>query len=143
MIPQRYAPQTYALMRIVFALIFLNYGLQKFGIFGGIDGKGGAAPFLSWPFGMAGLIEVVTGVLMLIGLLTKPAAFIASGEMAVAYFWIHQFHGMAIGQPMGLTPVQNGGQAAVLFCLAFLYVATHGAGIWSVDEMRSGAGAKS
>jgi len=106
MIPQRYAPQTYALMRIVFALIFLNYGLQKFGIFGGIDGKGGAAPFLSWPFGMAGLIEVVTGVLMLIGLLTKPAAFIASGEMAVAYFWIHQFHGMAIGQPMGLTPVR-------------------------------------
>ncbi len=141
MIPQRYAPQTYALMRIVFALIFLNYGLQKFGVFGGIDGKGGGAPFLSWPFGVAGLIECVCGGLILLGLGTKFAAFLASGEMAVAYFWIHQFHGMAIGQPEGLTPVQNGGQAAALLCLGFLYIATHGAGTWSVDEM-IGGGAK-
>ena len=138
MIPQRYAPQVYALMRIAFALVFLNYGLQKFGIFGGIDGKGGGAPFLSWPFGVADLIETVTGVLLLIGLLTKWAAFLASGEMAVAYFWIHQMHGIAIGQPEGLTPVQNGGQAAALFCLGFLYIATQGAGTWSVDEMLGG-----
>jgi putative oxidoreductase len=142
MIPQRYAPQTYALMRIAFALVFLNYGLQKFGIFGGIDGKGGGAPFLSWPFGVAGLIECVCGALILLGLGTKFAAFLASGEMAVAYFWIHQMHGIEIGQPVGMTPVQNGGQAAALFCLGFLYIATNGAGTWSVDEMMGG-GAKS
>ena len=135
-----YATQTYALMRIVFALVFLNYGLQKFGMFGGIDGKGGGAPLLSWPFGVAGLIEVVTGGLILIGLGTKFAAFLASGEMAVAYFWIHQMHGMEIGQPVGMTPVQNGGQAAALFCLGFLYIAARGAGIWSVDEMIAGGG---
>lgn len=138
MIPQRYAPQTYALMRIVFALVFLNYGLQKFGIFGGIDGKGGGAPFLSWPFGVAGLVEVVTGVLMLLGLGTKYAAFLASGQMAVAYFWVHHLHGIEIGQPVGMTPVQNGGQAAALFAVAFLYIATKGAGTWSVDEMIGG-----
>ena len=67
MIPERFAPQTYALMRIVFALVFLNYGLQKFGLFGGVGG--GSVPFLSWPFGVAGFIETVTGFLILIGLL--------------------------------------------------------------------------
>jgi len=137
MIPQRYAPQVYALMRIAFALVFLNYGLQKFGVFGGIDGQGGSAPFFSWPFGVAGVIEVVAGVLILVGLMAKPAAFLASGEMAVAYFWLHQFHGMDLGpmNPVGLTPLQNGGVAAALFCFGFLYIATNGAGTWSVDEM--------
>lgn len=143
MIPERYASQTYALMRIVFALVFLNYGLQKFGMFGGIDGQGGSAPFLSWPFGVAGLIEVVTGLLILIGLQAKPAAFVASGQMAVAYLWIHQFHGMELGpmNPVGATPVQNGGVAAVLFCFGFLYIASRGAGIWSADAAMGG-GAK-
>ena len=140
MIPERYGPATHALMRMAFALIFLNYGLQKFGLFGGIDGQGGAAPFLSWPFGVAGLIETVAGTLILIGLWTRPAALVASGEMAVAYFWVHQFHGIAIGQPAGPTPVQNGGQAAVLLCFGFLYLAANGAGIWSVDAMRTPAG---
>jgi|SRR5688572_12047184 len=130
MIPERYAPQTYAVMRIVLALIFLNYGLQKFGMFGGVDGQGGSAPFLSWPFGLAGVVEVVTGVLMLIGLLTRIAAFVASGEMAVAYFYFHF--------PMGGTPVQNMGQTAVILCFVFLYIASRGSGIWSVDSMRGG-----
>jgi putative oxidoreductase len=137
MIPERLAPQTYALMRIVFALVFLNYGLQKFGMFGGVGG--GAVPFLSWPFGVAGFIETVTGFLMLIGLITRAAAFVASGEMAVAYLWVHQFHGIEIGQPVGPTPVQNGGVAAVLLCFGFLYIASRGAGIWSVDAARGGA----
>lgn len=128
MIPERYAPQTYALMRIVLALIVLNYGLQKFGMFGGVDGQGGSAPFLSWPFGVAGVIECITGVLLLIGLLTRLAAFIASGEMAVAYF-IYHF-------PMGGTPVQNMGMTAVILCFVWLHVAARGAGIWSVDAMR-------
>ena len=136
MIPERFAPQTYALMRIVFALIFLNYGLQKFGMFGGVGG--GSVPFLSWPFGVAGFIETVTGFLILIGLITRAAAFVASGEMAVAYLWVHQLHGIEIGQPVGPTPVQNGGVAAVLLCFGFLYIASRGAGIWSVDSMRGG-----
>jgi putative oxidoreductase len=139
MISARYAPHAHALMRIAFALIFLNYGLQKFGFFGGVDGQGGPAPFLSWPFGVAGVIEVVTGTLILIGLWTRTAAFLASGEMAVAYFWIHQFHGIEIGQGLGPTPVQNNGQAAVLLCFGFLYLAAAGAGIWSVDAARSTA----
>jgi putative oxidoreductase len=132
MIPERYAPQLYAVMRIVFGLVFLMYGSQKFGMLGGVDGQGGAAPFLSWPFGVAGLIEVIVGALLVVGLLTKYAAFIGAGEMAVAYFMTHL--------PNGLLPVQNGGQPAVLFCFAFLYIAARGAGIWSVDGATSGGG---
>ena len=78
MIPERCAPQLYAVMRIVFGLMFLTYGLQKFGI------GGDAVPFFSYPFGIAGIIEVIVGVLVVLGLFTAPAAFIASGEMAVA-----------------------------------------------------------
>ncbi len=129
MIPERYAPQTYAVMRIVFGLVFLMYGVQKFGMLGGVDGNGGSAPFLSYPFGIAGLLEVVIGVLLIIGLGTKVAAFVGAGEMAVAYFTFHV--------PMGsIFPVRNGGQAAVLFCFAFLYLAARGSGIWSVDGAR-------
>lgn len=125
MIPERFAPQLYAVMRIVFGLVFLMYGSQKFGMLGGVNGQGASAPFLSWPYGIAGLVEVIVGVLLIIGLLTKVAAFIGSGEMAVAYFMVHT--------ATGPTPVQNGGQAAVLFCFAFLYIAARGAGIWSAD----------
>src|SRR3954470_13361071 len=103
MIPERYTPQTYALMRIVFGLVFLMYGLQKFGMLGGRT-----VPLGSRPFGIAGPLEVAVGVLGMVGLFTKPAAFIGSGEMAVAYFYAHQ--------PNGPTPVQNMGQPAVLLC---------------------------
>ena len=123
MIPERYAPQTYALMRIVFGLMLLMYGVQKLWMLGGRT-----VPLGSWPFGIAGPLEVVIGVLLILGLFTKPAAFIASGEMAVAYFYYHQ--------PMGPTPVQNMGQPAVLLCFGLLYVATRGAGICSVEGSR-------
>ena len=140
MIPERYATQLYALMRIVFGLVFLMYGLQKFGMLGGLDGNGAAAPTLSWPFGIAGVIEVLAGVLVTVGLLTNLAAFVASGEMAVAYFMVHVTGAIPIPiYPPHLLPVQNGGQPAVLFCFAFLYIAARGAGIWSVDGARSGA----
>jgi putative oxidoreductase len=135
MIPERYTPHTYALMRIVFGLMFLTYGLQKWGLF-----SGQAAPLLSWPFGVAGAIELICGVLITLGLATKVAAFLASGEMAVAYFWIHQFGGIQIGQTPGGFPVQNGGIPAVLFCFAFLYIASRGPGIMSVDAARRGGG---
>ena len=120
MIPERYASQTYALMRIVFGFIFFVYGLQKFGLLGGQ-----AVPTMAM-IGGAKIIETVCGFLIMIGLFTKPAAFLASGEMAVAYFMIHQ--------PNGGLPNQNMGERAVLFCFAWLYIATRGAGIWSVDE---------
>ena len=118
-------------MRSVFGFMFLCYGLQKFVLFGGVDGNGSPAPFLSWPYGIAAILETAAGVLIAIGLLTRPAAFIASGQMAVAYFMSHQ--------PQGALPVVNDGVPAVLFCFAFLYIATRGAGIWSVDSMMGGS----
>lgn len=127
MIPERYAPQLYALMRIVFGLVFLMYGFQKFGFLGGR-----AAPLLSWPYGIAGPLELVLGTLIVLGLQTRYAAFLAAGEMAMAYFVSHF--------PNALLPVQNNGQPAVLFCFAYLYMAAHGSGIWSVDAMRGASG---
>ena len=123
MIPERYAPMTFALFRIVFGLLFFLFGLQKtVGILGGPL----ARPFTSMR-GAAGIIETVCGLLIMLGLFTKPAAFIASGEMAVAYFYIHW-------RLMGAAPLVNMGERATMFCFAFLYIATRGAGIWSVDS---------
>jgi putative oxidoreductase len=137
MIPERYAPITYALFRIVFGFLFLCFGLQKLlGWFGGP-----AAPLVDMR-GYAGLIETVTGLLIMIGLLTKYAAFIASGEMAVAFFYIHvSIIGLGpkgAGLPAALLPHFNNGVDATLFCFAFLYIATRGPGIWSVDSMIGG-----
>lgn len=134
MIPERMAPQVYALLRIVFGLMFLSYGLQKFGMLGGLDGNGAAAPFLSWPYGIAAVLELVLGLLIAIGLFTRPAAFVAAGEMAVAYFMAHQ--------PRGLLPIHNEGMPAVLFCFAFLYIAARGAGPLSIDGARTGSSSR-
>lgn len=117
------APEvTYSVLRIVAGLLFLVHGLQKmFGLWGG-------QPFsLATLPGVAGLIETVTGTLIVIGLFTAVAAFIASGEMAFAYFIGHA--------PKGGLPVQNGGELAVVFCFLFLYFATRGDGRWSVGEL--------
>ena len=121
MIPERYAAQTYALMRIVFGLLFFIFGLQKFGLLGGQ-----AVPTMAM-IGGAKIIETVCGFLIMVGLFTRPAAFLASGEMAVAYFYIHQ--------PLAAIPPTNMGERAVMFCFAWLYVATKGSGIWSVDSI--------
>src|ERR687895_1611992 len=110
MIPERYAPQVYALFRIVVGFLFLFHGAQKIlGMFGGMGG--GTAPMMSMPW-FAGMIELVGGILVMIGLFTRIAAFICSGEMAAAYFLAHQ--------PKGTWPIQNQGELAVLFCFAFL-----------------------
>ena len=123
MVPERYAPQLYALFRIVAGFLFLLHGAQKIlGLFGGMGG--GTAPMLSLPW-FAGIIELVGGTLVMIGLFTRPAAFVASGEMAVAYFMVHQ--------PQGGWPIQNQGELAALYCFAFLYIAARGAGVWSAD----------
>ena len=132
MIPERYAPYTYALFRIVFGLLFFFYGLQKtMGWFGGQ-----AVPLTSWPQGFAGIIETVGGFLIMIGMFVRPVAFIASGEMAVAFFMIHVgviAAGKQLAFPLNLVPHMQGGIDAVAFCFAFLYIASRGAGMWSAD----------
>jgi putative oxidoreductase len=95
-----------------------------FGLFGGQ-----VAPLMSLQ-GAAGVIETVCGLLIMVGLLTKPAAFLASGEMAVAYWYIHVFMSGA------LLPHLNRGVDAALFCFAFLYIASKGAGVASLDSIR-------
>ena len=124
-----YIEHAYALLRIVIGLLFFCHGGQKvFGWFGGIDGKGGAAPLVSL-FGAAGSIELIAGALIVIGLIAAYAAFIGSGQMAFAYFTAHF--------PNGFWPLENGGEPAILFCFTLLYIATEGSGIWSVDAARA------
>jgi putative oxidoreductase len=121
-----FAPYAYALLRIVAGLLFVCHGGQKiFGWFGGQPVPLGSL------FGLAGIIEIALGTLITIGLLTSIAAFIASGEMAVAYFIGHF--------PKSFWPLENAGEPAVLFCFIFLYIATQGSGIWSVDTARRAA----
>jgi len=123
MIPERYAPATYALFRIVFGLIFFMFGMQKLaGWFGGPR-----APIMSM-FGAAGTIETVCGLLIMLGLFTRPAAFLASGEMAAAYFIAHF--------PQSPLPIVNMGERAAMFCFAFLHIASRGGGMCSVDGAR-------
>ncbi len=119
-----YTEQTYALLRIVTGFLFLFHGTQKL-----FDwpkaGMEGMPAFIQYG---AGGIELVGGVLVMIGLLTRWSAFICSGTMAVAYWMAH---GM-----QALFPINNGGELAALWCFAFLYIAANGAGIWSVDGAR-------
>jgi putative oxidoreductase len=132
-IPERYAPYTYALFRIAIGMLFFFFGLQKMaGWFGGQ-----AAELMSLQ-GAAGVIETLCGFLVMVGLFAKPAAFLASGEMAVAFWYIHVSvvgMGKGLGFPAMLVPQNNGGVDSVAFCFAFLYIATKGAGIWSVDSV--------
>lgn len=116
----RLAPYVYPLFRIVFGAMFVCHGLQKFGFF-----HGHAVAMFS-RYGAAAVIETVCGTLIAAGFLTSLAAFIASGEMAFAYFLSHY--------PRGIWPIQNQGEAAVLYCFAFLYMAARGAGGFSVDR---------
>jgi putative oxidoreductase len=124
----RYREHAYALLRIVAGLLFLFHGLQKiFGV------PGGRSVPLASLMGAAGVIELGGGVLVMIGLFTALAAFVASGEMAFAYFLAHA--------PRGFWPIENDGELAALYCFVFLYIAARGAGIWSVDGLRRGSGA--
>ncbi|HJR59864.1 MAG TPA: DoxX family protein [Vicinamibacterales bacterium] len=119
----RLEPYAYALLRTVAGFLFAFHGLQKlFGMYGGQKVE------LMSLAGLAGVIELVGGVLIVIGLFAAAAAFIASGEMAYAYFVMHQ--------PKGAWPIENGGELAALYCFVFLYIATRGSGILSVDWVR-------
>ena len=120
----RYSPYFYALLRIVAGLAFAQHGAQK--LFGMLGAKQ-AAPLMS-QFGLAGVIEFVGGILIALGLFTSPIAFLASGEMAWAYFQSHA--------PRGFWPIMNGGELAVLYCFIFLYFAAVGSGKLSIDSIR-------
>lgn len=117
----RFEPYLYGILRIVAGLLFACHGAQKlFGVFGGVGEPPGATVPLFSLMGLAGVIELVGGLLIALGLLTSYAAFISSGEMAAAYFMAHA--------PRGFWPIQNDGELAVLNCFLFLYIAARGTG---------------
>ena len=119
----RFEPHLYAALRIVAGLLFALHGAQK--LFGVLGGK--QMPLLS-QMGLAGVIEFVGGLMIAAGLFTSWVAFIASGQMAVAYFQAHA--------PRGPWPIQNGGELAVLYCFLFLYVAARGTGPFGISRSR-------
>src|SRR5262245_39843127 len=134
MIPERFAPATYAIFRIITGFIFFIDGTQK--VFGW-PGAQAVTDFMTMR-GAAGIIELIAGFLIMVGLFTKPAAFIASGEMAVAYFYLHVHMFAKVALPMALIPQLNGGERAAALSVAFLYIAARGAGSLSIDGARKG-----
>ncbi|MET7832955.1 DoxX family protein [Micromonospora sediminicola] len=130
MVPSQLKGPVLSLFRIVVGLLFLLHGAASiFGILGGNPATGGAVPFGTWPGWWAALIQLVCGALVLVGLGTRPAALLASGSMAYAYFVVHQ--------PHGLLPIRNGGELAAMFCWSFLLVAVLGPGTWALDALVS------
>jgi putative oxidoreductase len=123
------APQLLSVLRIVAALMFLQSGTMKLFDWPLAMPGGGPPPVMSQVW-IAGVLEAAGGFLLMIGLFTRPVAFVLSGEMAVAYF---QFH-----FPQGFWPIVNQGQPAVLYCFLWLYLSAAGAGPWSLDALRSG-----
>lgn len=118
------APRVLSVVRLVAGLLFLEHGLQKLIGFPPTD----HAPAMFSFFWFGGIIETVTGALIAIGLFTRPAAFLASGTMAVAYWTVHA--------PQGPFPANNGGDASILFCFLFFYLIFAGAGPWSADQRK-------
>ena len=123
----RHAPLALGVLRIMSGLLFLAHGTQKLLSFPGGERAGSGWPLTGLP-SYAGLIELVCGLLITLGLFTRPAAFLASGTMAAAYFIAHA--------PQNFFPVNNGGDAAVLYCFVFLYLVFAGPGALSVDGVR-------
>jgi len=119
-----WAPRILAVARMIFGVLFACHGAQKvFNVFGGMPP--GVPKALIWS---AGPIELIGGVLIAIGLFTRIAAFICSGQMAIAYFTGHA--------PRGFWPTVNGGELAIFFCWFFLYLAAQGPGAWALDNLR-------
>jgi putative oxidoreductase len=122
----RFAPQVLSILRIIAGLLILQFGMAK--LFGFPYVEMFKSVQLFSLYGLAGTIELVGGALLVIGLFTRPAAFILSGEMAAAYFIAHF--------PKGFIPLLNGGNEAVIYCFVFLYFVFAGPGPWSVDAVR-------
>ena len=125
----RWSPQALSLLRIVAGLLILQYGTAK--IFGFPPVQMFAGVKIASLYGVAGLIELIGGFLLLIGLFSRPVAFILSGEMAAAYFIGHF--------PKGFIPLLNGGNEAVIYCFVFFYLIFAGPGPWSIDAVRQSA----
>jgi putative oxidoreductase len=119
-----WAPRMLSVLRIVVALLYLQHGLTKF--FGFPGSAPASMPF--FPVILGGIIEVAGSILLLIGLFSRPAAFVMSGEMAIAYWYAHF--------PRNPFPYNNGGSLAILYCFVFLYIVFAGPGPWSVDAAR-------
>lgn len=123
-----WAPYLLSLLRIIAAFVFIQFGSAKLlAIPAAIMPGGGTAPLTSLP-GFAGSLELVGGALLLLGVFTRPVAFLLSGEMAFAYFMGHA--------PQGFWPVLNQGSPAILFCFIWLYISSAGPGPWSIDALR-------
>jgi|SRR6185437_7558001 len=123
-----YSPAAISVFRAVIGFLYLCQGLSA--LFRWPADVVGTVHVGDWPLWYAGVIELVAGLLILVGLFTRIAAFIASGEMAVAYFWHHQ--------PHGLLPIQNKGELATMFCFAFLLLVFTGGGRYALDARRRG-----
>ena len=122
-----WAPRVLSILRIIVAFLFLQFGTAKLFAFPGpLMPGGGTAPIGSLPW-TAGVLEAFGGFLLLLGLFTRPVAFLLSGEMAVAYFMSHA--------PQGFWPVLNQGTQAALFAFVWLYISSAGAGPWSLDAI--------
>jgi putative oxidoreductase len=121
-----WASRMLSVFRIVLGLLFLAHGLVKLIGFP-VGAQPGQVPLITL-FGLAGVLEFVGGAAIVLGLFTRPVAFILSGQMAVAYFMAHA--------PAGFYPVLNGGELAIIYSFAFLYLAAVGAGPWSLDAKR-------
>jgi putative oxidoreductase len=126
-----WSPRLLSVLRIVAALLFLQHGLTK------LFGFPGAAPanfhWFTLAPGLAGLIEALGSLALLFGFYSRAAAFIMSGEMAVAYWIAHVPNGWSKAGAMGLIPYKNGGDLAIMYCFVFLYLAVAGGGPWSLD----------
>jgi putative oxidoreductase len=122
----KFAPQMLSILRIVSGLIFLEHGLQKYFAFPPRAAGVTAGPDLLSLQGVQGVLEIVGGILLVLGLFTRPVAFILAGDMAVAYWYAHF--------PRNFFPVLNAGDAAILYCFVFLYLFFAGGGEWSLDR---------
>ena len=118
---QRYSPQLLSLMRIAVGITFIEHGTQKLLSFPVPEPVQLGPPLLLF----TGILETVSGTLVTLGLFTRIAAFLVSGELAVGYWWMHV--------PRSFYPMANGGEAMVIYCFVFLYIAAMGAGPWSMD----------
>jgi putative oxidoreductase len=121
-----WTPRILSVMRIIIGFLFVTHGAQK--LFGFPAAIPGGQPELLSLTGIAGILEFVGGLLILMGLFTRPTAFVLSGMMAVAYFMAHA--------PQGFWPLLNKGEIAVLYCFVFFYMAFAGGGVWSLDALR-------
>jgi putative oxidoreductase len=122
-----WSPRVLSILRIIVGLLFLEHGTSKY-LSLPVSPSTGVAPIsLS---GINGMIELVGGVLIVLGLFTRPVAFILAGDMAVAYFIAHS--------PRGFFPLLNAGELAIIYCFVFLYLAVAGGGVWSLDHLRTG-----